>query len=206
MKRSTACFLTSESVTPKHAPSEVRIWSVASALAKYAQARASCEARAYSKGGAVDAACGEKAAAKLERAIAKAEAKGDCNDTGDGSGLEALADEFVSDLGGILDPPPLVCCASALACIYAADQESCTLAINGTIGAAGTVCSGAGGCVSPPAEPGPCCEEFFTSRGIPVACAQAAFDANNCPSESAIGGTLTPSAICRPSGLCVVAP
>jgi hypothetical protein len=176
------------------------------AVAKYVQSRAGCEAKAYGKGGSADPDCAERAEKKLRRAILKAEGKGDCNDTGDGGGLELLAERFVSDLREKLDPPPLLCCSNGNACTYAADTPECQIRIGGgMLGSEGSVCTGNGACAAPPAAAGPCCQDFFTTRGDPVACASADFDADYCPSGQAIGGSFSANAICRPSGLCVTA-
>ena len=87
---------------------------------------------------------------------------------------------------------PLACCALGGVCAWGGPAE-CVLAA-GTVGAPGTVCDGAtGGCITPPAAPGPCCDDLTPPAGVcfggpnvlPVVCNEG-------------GGNFSASAVCDP--------
>jgi hypothetical protein len=163
-----------------------------------ASAQVNCEAKAAAKGVAVDPECVTRSQAKLQKAFEKAENKDDCIATGDAAAAQALVDDFVADLEGLLNPPPVICCQAAGACLYAADAAACTAIPGATPGADGSVCTGSGACAAPPASAGPCCQDFMAGA-IPLDCANGTFDATAC---GMAGGTFS-TAICSPSGQCL---
>jgi hypothetical protein len=169
----------------------------------YAEALAKCEAKAAAKGEAVDPECAAKAAEKVANAFTKAEGKDDCVASGTpvADAVDDRVQDMVVDINAILNPPPVVCCAlSGNTCLFTADAATCTASpFNGTPGAAGSVCSGTGACVTPGTETaGNCCQDF-NAGAIPIDCANGPFDATMCGSA---GGTFS-TAVCSPSGLCL---
>jgi hypothetical protein len=163
-----------------------------------AAAQVNCEAKAAAKGVAVDPECVTKSQAKLTKAFEKAENKDDCIATGDAAVAQTVVDDFVAELAATLNPPPVICCAAAGACLYTADATACAAIPGAAPGADGTVCTGTGACAPPPAAAGPCCQDFVTS-GMPIGCANGTFDATGC---GLAGGTFS-TAICSPSGQCL---
>jgi hypothetical protein len=168
----------------------------------YAEALAKCESKAAAKGEAVDPECVAKAAEKVANAFEKAEGKDDCIATGGSvaTAVDERVEEMVVDINAILNPPPVVCCAvSGSTCLFTADAATCmALPFNGTPGAAGSVCSGTGACVTPGTETaGNCCQDL-NAGGVAIDCANGTFDAAGC---AGAGGTFS-TAVCTPSGLC----
>jgi hypothetical protein len=168
----------------------------------YAEALAKCESKAAAKGEAVDPDCVAKAADKIAAAFEKAEGKDDCVESGTpvAEAVDDRVEEMVVDIGKILNPPPVVCCAlGGSVCLYAADAATCSgVPMMGTPGAEGSVCTGNGTCVPAPASAGSCCQDFSLG-GTAIDCANGVFDAGDC---AGAGGTFS-TAVCSPSGLCL---
>lgn len=167
------------------------------AVGAYAKSRARCRAKAAAKGVAVDASCETGALAKLQKAFAKADAKGDCLVTGNVDTFEAETETYFAHLDDALTTLP-ACCdlgpggGAGSDCTWTLGAPACT-ALGGTLGAPGTACHGTGVCLAPPLDPGPCCE-------TDGACVGGTIGSSTCTSQ---GGTYFDSAICVASGDCV---
>jgi hypothetical protein len=170
------------------------------ALGKFLQSREGCLAKGAKAGTAVDPLCVAKAESKLQSAFIKAEQKADCLSNGDEDLIESLAVDFVLDMQQLLEPQPGVCCTQGIGCGWSVDAATCTGA-GGTAGAAGSVCSGTGSCVAPPAVPGPCCEGVSFGGG--TSCAAGPFDSTLCEMG---GGTFFVDSICHQSRDCIELP
>jgi hypothetical protein len=162
-----------------------------------AAAQANCEAKAAAKGLAVDPECVAKAAAKLQKAFDKAENKDDCINLGDDPATQAVVDDFVQELLDTLNPPPVICCSAGTACFYRPDAAACTAIPGYTPGADGSVCSGTGACVAPPATAGGCCDDA-SAGGFTFDCV-GGIDSSSC---GGAGGTFS-TGVCSPSGDCL---
>ena len=168
------------------------------AAGRYLNAVVKCEAKAVAKGVLPDFVCVGKAQSKLAQAFAKADAKGDCLSPAAAPETRNDIDDALETLFLILEVPPNVCCANGAICTFAADAAACT-ALNGTAGAAGTVCGAAGACVPPPAGEAACCEDIqtgtFTGR-----CVVGDVEPGEC---SALGGSFVDDAACLPAQICI---
>ncbi len=162
-----------------------------------AQAQVNCEAKAAAKGLAVDPECVAKSQEKLLKAFEKAENKDDCIETADDAAAQAVVDAFVQELLGTLNPPPVICCSAGPACFYRPDAAACTAIPGYTPGADGSVCSGTGACVAPPASAGNCCEDA-SAGGFTFDCV-GGIDGTSC---GMAGGTFS-TGVCSPSGDCL---
>lgn len=168
------------------------------ATGAYFKSVAKCEAKAAKKGDAPAAVlCLGKAQSKLLRAFQKAEKKGDCLAVGDLSDAQGAADDGLEIVTDILRAPPSLCCTEGTACFWAPDEAACTAA-SGTPGAAGTVCSGDGSCVPPPAEEGNCCQGI-DNPPLTGICGGGASQVG-CTNG---GGTFVGDAVCLPAQLCI---
>lgn len=170
------------------------------AIGAYYKALAGCDAKAVTKDlAAVDPLCLTKAQQKLAARFEKAERKGDCRTWREAVSLQEILDDGLAVLDQVLLPPPSVCCATANACVWAANETKCTDA-NGTVGAPGTVCSGAV-CAPPPAADGPCCEGFTHPLFDEETCATGpSLDEPACTN---LGGSFVDDAVCLPGRICV---
>jgi hypothetical protein len=166
------------------------------AAGQYARALARCRAQAVAKGVLVHPDCLTKALAKLEKAFAKAEQKGDCLATGDLDWATSQSQDYVGTLPPILESR-LRCCTLLAAdeCTWVVDEAECDAFPGGTLGPPGSFCDGAGDCVAPPASPGFCCDGIAPANG----CVGGDFDATMCANA---GGAHAPSKLCMPSGEC----
>jgi hypothetical protein len=169
------------------------------ALGAYYAALAGCAAKGVAKDQSPDPFCVTKAQVTLASRFEKAERKGDCRTYREAVPIQQLLEDGFGVLLEILEPPPSVCCAGSVACIWAPDADACA-ALGATAGAPETVCS-AGACVAPPAVDGPCCEGA-TIPGLPnpVCGSSPLYDAANCAN---LGGTFVEDAVCLPAQICV---
>ena len=164
------------------------------AVGKYAQALAACRSKEVAKGLPDESLCEGKALLKLQKAFEKAEARGDCLGTRDGSFASGETEDYLASLAVVLEVQR-TCCVLAVGtpqCLFREDAASCT-DLGGTPGPPGSVCDGATlGCVPPPAAAGPCCEFFETNcnAGWPEAICQLN------------SGVHFPSAACTPADTC----
>jgi hypothetical protein len=167
------------------------------ALGAYAQQLAGCRAKAVAKGVAIDAACTAKAQAKLEKAFEKAERKDDCLETDDDDFAAREAAAFVAGTATVLEDQAICCAVSGEnVCLYVTEALECGL-YGGAIGAAGSVCSGAGICAAPPATGSSCCE------GVPegTGCSMPSVG----PGCTLGGATFLDGGFCLPTGKCRLA-
>ena len=135
------------------------------AAAKKIVSKLKCYRKADVTGTAVDPSCLLAAETKFDEAVMKAEAKGGCAVTGDGSTIEDAADTCVNNVTALTSPPPpppaITCCAFTYPAAYCAYADA--LSCGGTAGPAGSVCDAATGtCVTTTPTPGDCCD------GLPV--------------------------------------
>jgi hypothetical protein len=167
------------------------------ALGAYAQQLAACRAKAVAKGLAIEAGCTAKAKAKLEKAFEKAEHKDDCLETDDDAFAAREAEAFVAGSATVLEDQA-ICCAvpGESVCFYVTEQVECGN-IGGAIGAAGSVCSGAGVCAAPPATGSSCCEGVPEGTGCSMPSAG--------PGCTLGGGTFLDGGFCLPTGKCRLA-
>jgi hypothetical protein len=170
------------------------------AVGAYEAALAGCAAKSVAKDlPAIDPLCMTKAQQKLAARFAKAERRSDCRTWREAVSLQELLDGGFALLHKILVPPPSVCCDTPNSCLWLADEAACTAA-NGSVGAAGTVCS-LDGCAPPPAAEGPCCEAPtlpFTSEETCVS--GPLVDETQCDN---LGGSFVDDAVCLPGRVCV---
>jgi hypothetical protein len=167
------------------------------AAGKYAYALAKCHAKAVAAGIAVDPLCESAGLTKLGASFAKAETRGDCVVAGKEQPTAAAAEQFVNELGSIIEVN-YPCCSGGNLCYYSQDDATC-VASGGTVGPAGSVCNAAtGSCTAPPASSGNCCDNFplFGTTG----CASGqAIDAFGC---AFFNGTFHANSVCGPAGTC----
>jgi hypothetical protein len=168
------------------------------AAGRYAVARAKCQAKAQRKGEPVDVLCLGKAQSKLQSAFEKAERRGDCEALGEHDDVRNQADGDLDLLFAILEAPPSVCCDTAVACLWVTDPAVCT-GIGGTLGAAGSACTGSGDCAPPPPADGNCCEGFSVGPLVDICLASTQGE----PACTAAGGSFVPDAVCLPSQVCI---
>jgi hypothetical protein len=187
-------LLLAAGASPAHAQAESRCSAQKlKAAGVYFAALARCRSKAVAKAVPTDTACTEKAAMKLAAAIERAEGKGDC--------LTLEAELPVSEpLAAAAAAVHLIlaptCCALASQCAWLS-EESC-VSRKGTPGAPGTVCSGSGACVAPPAQAGACCEDAVLGRSMRICLGNAV--EGDCTAQD---GTFSASAFCRPNQTCV---
>lgn len=170
------------------------------AVGAYQAALAGCAAKSLAKDlPAIDPLCLTKAGEKLAARFAKAERRSDCRTWREAVSMQELLDEGFARLHKILVPPPSVCCTTAVACLWVADDAACT-GVNGTVGAAGTVCS-LDACAPPPATEGPCCEGPTLPNLSEETCVSGPnIDETQC---SNLGGSFVDDAVCLPGRVCV---
>jgi hypothetical protein len=164
----------------------------------YAKRVAGCHAKALKRGDPVDALCLAKALSKLQKAAAKAEAKGDCLGASVPDELKDSTDRGIDELAAIIEPPPGTCCAAPAACYWAPDAATCT-ASTGTPGPAGSVCRADATCGDPPAGATHCCEGVPLPPLVGVCAAGPLLTSTAC---SGSGGSFHAAAACRPDQLC----
>jgi hypothetical protein len=165
-----------------------------------ARLQAACAAEAAAGATAVDPACLAAAAGKLQRKWDRATARGDCSATTDAPAVQAIVDDFLSVLGDAVQPPTVqACCDTGPSCFAgpSIDAPGCELELFGTLGPPGSVCDGAGDCTAPPGTGGSCCS--LTS--LSLCSAGPGVDPQAC---LLAGGLDFPSAVCEPSGGCVL--
>lgn len=168
-----------------------------SAAGLAARRYAACAARAADTGAALDQACLDAAADKLRRKWQRAVSRADCPAAASADDAQAVVEQFLGALLALTLPSAAAhCCDTGATCFAAPsiDASTCPFELLGTLGPPGSVCSGAGDCVVPPASGGPCCE-------LPYTCVTGSTtDAPNC---TAAGGTFHASAVCDANGHCV---
>ena len=182
------------------------------AAAKKSSAKLKCAATAAAKSLSPDPKCLTKAETAFASTWASLEARGGCPTAGDADAIETIVDDdCVSAVEGALGlstsstPTTFQCCSvlnpatgAPLACEEIAPGE-CAQA-GGIVGAPGTVCDAAGGCVSTPPNPGGCCQ--VAVQGVEI-CAAGPPDTWAHIPCTGVGGTFDPDALCTPSGACV---
>jgi hypothetical protein len=164
------------------------------AYGRYVSGQEACIAKGRKRGGALSVECFEKNAAKLAKALASAEKKGDCVQLGNAALVLSVSDLFESQLTGILETEA-ICCEITGRCAYTQNAGQC-LNYGGTAGAAGTTCSGTGACVAEAPTPGTCC----TAEGL---CVGGPFTEPECDT---FVGTFEPNALCLPNQSCLAFP
>jgi hypothetical protein len=170
------------------------------AVGAYQAALAGCAAKSVAKDlPTIDPLCLTKAEAKLAARFAKAERRSDCRTWRESVSMQELLDEGFALLHKILVPPPSVCCSTSVSCLWVADEAACT-GVNGTVGAAGAVCS-LDACAPPPAAEGPCCEGPALPNLNEETCVSGPnIDETQC---SNLGGSFVDDAVCLPGRVCV---
>ena len=208
LARAALLMLTAWLLASVPAAAQIEVCSSAkiSAGAAYAQARAGCLAKSLAKGAEPDALCITKALDKLQKAFAKAEAKGSCSSLADLAPAEDVLADALEDGFDAVATNDLVCCdSSGAVCTYRLTALDCTDG-GGTAGPPGTVCQGDGTCGSVDAQTGgPCCEGIAgVDPSIEGACGTGAIIIAPCTDP---GLTLAldyfPDAWCHPGAGCV---
>jgi hypothetical protein len=167
------------------------------AAGAYLKAQSRCRAKTIQKGLPSDPVCLVNASDQLARAISKAERRGDCLTLEvDLPASTALVDAG-EDVSQLIAP---TCCV-LLGPLCAWLSETDCLVQGGTAGAPGTVCSGTGTCVPPPAAPGACCE-VAENFGIPERICLANITSAPACEASGSGGLHFDDAVCTPSHSC----
>jgi hypothetical protein len=167
----------------------------AKAAGAYAKALAGCQARGIAKGVAPDAACAEKALAKLRKAFERAEKKDDCIQLGNSGGFRSATSDWIEDWRDILITTPRCCSRpvdSGAQCLFAFTESECQDE-GGTLADFGDSCGVGGTCQAiPSGDPGSCCQ----AQGE---CFSGLVTENECTMSE---GTFFPAGQCLPSGAC----
>jgi len=170
------------------------------AVGAYQAALAGCAAKSVAKDlPVIDPLCVTKAEEKLAARFAKAERRSDCRTWREAVSMQELLDDGFALLHKILVPPPSVCCTTSAACTWTKDEATCT-GLNGTVGAAGTVCS-SDTCAPPPAAEDLCCEGLVLPSTTEETCvANPNLTEMGCTNA---GGSFVEDAVCLPGRVCV---
>jgi hypothetical protein len=166
------------------------------AIAEYAPAELHCSGKT-GKGGAEKAArCVAKIEARLNRALAKADATDDCalaeEEAGERAALRLSAGKLTATVNVALDPTLALCCQLADRCSMTITTLACG-SIGGTPGEPGDLCGGTGSCVPRGyAEKGSCCL-------VPVyGCVGGDFSQEDCEASDGVYD----EGLCKASGAC----
>jgi hypothetical protein len=163
------------------------------ALGIYAQQLAGCKSKALGKGVASDPLCEAKALSKLQKTFEKAERKQDCLETNDDGFAARQAQDFLSRAKTVIEDEAICCTIGGLQCLYVTAGADCD-ALEGAVGAAGSVCDGSGGCTAGPATGGTCCSDIELGTGCAIGTTE--------PNCALNGGTFLSGGACRPVGTC----
>ncbi len=169
------------------------------AAGRYYRSVAGCEARAAATGGAVDIVCLGKAESKLDKAFQKSAGKDDCMNATDATATQSQLGDELTELFTILEPPPAVCCAAPTICLWMPDPVTCEV-LPGVAGAPGTVCSGNGTCVPPPAAEGACCGAIQSGVFAGKCVSGASISDVDCAN---VGGSFVGDGVCLPAEVCI---
>jgi hypothetical protein len=160
----------------------------------YVLALANCQAKAIAKGVTVDPLCEAKALSKLQKAFSNAEKKEDCLERGEVDFVQKQGEDFRKSTATVVEAEP-ICCAIGLSCLYVTTEFDCVSGYDGTVGFAGSVCTGDGSCGVAPATGGSCCEVDLGNG-----CAVGATE-DGCEMG---GGNFVPGGRCEPTGHCII--
>jgi hypothetical protein len=165
------------------------------ALGIHAQLLAGCRSKALAKGVAVDPLCVAKALAKLQKAFERAERKQDCLEVGDDEFAARQTEDYLTRAATVIEDEAICCTIGGLQCLYVTTDADCD-GLEGTVGAAGSVCDGSGGCTAGPATGGTCCSGIALGTGCAIGTTEPSCEIN--------GGTFLSGGACRPTGTCAL--